>query len=297
MWAMYALGAAILTSFLPIINKRLLANAEVAVVAWAVNTLSLAILGIATYWLVPSPRIDLIFLTAILGSGVLNAVATLLSTRSLAIADASLVTPFLTLNPVFTLLVAVFTLREVPDAFGVAGVLVIAVGAYLFAVEQVGAGWTAPIVALLNQRGKSLARRLYYDACHVVTAFAGVIQSRRHTDPTDLSLSRRLPAGGCHCRNCPALWLYRHRTRSGRLRRRPLQAQHRLYGYTGPLFAPRDRDPAAPARIKRYGCGLASADILKSGSVRNLGRAQRDKQRAEDLPPLSPPHGTQFEAI
>ncbi len=48
MWLPLALTAAFLTSFLPIINKRLLADADVPVVAWGVNALSLPLLALAS---------------------------------------------------------------------------------------------------------------------------------------------------------------------------------------------------------------------------------------------------------
>jgi len=115
MWALYALTAALLTSFLPIINKRILTTADVAVVAWVPNALSLPMLLVVTLALIGWPRVDGLFLLGVLASGILNLVATLASTRALQLADASVATPFLSFNPAFTLLLSVFTLREVPS--------------------------------------------------------------------------------------------------------------------------------------------------------------------------------------
>ena len=116
MWALYALMAALLTSFLPIINKHILTTADVAVVAWVPNVLSLPLLLAVTLALIGWPRIDALFLMGVLASGVLNLVATLASTRALQLADASVATPFLSFNPAFTLLLSSFTLREVPTS-------------------------------------------------------------------------------------------------------------------------------------------------------------------------------------
>jgi uncharacterized membrane protein len=121
MWALYALTAALLTSFLPIINKRILTTAEVAVVAWVPNALSLPMLLAFTLALIGWPRLDGLFLLGVLASGVLNLVATLVSTRALRLADASLATPFLSFNPALTLLLSSFTLREVPSVRGIVG--------------------------------------------------------------------------------------------------------------------------------------------------------------------------------
>ena len=106
MAALLALVATILTSFLPILNKRLLRDSRPALVAWVINAASLPILGAGTILLtqcsmtplrgslslacaVHIPRIDGLFVAALLASALLNWAATLLSTLALARADAS----------------------------------------------------------------------------------------------------------------------------------------------------------------------------------------------------------------
>ncbi len=157
MWFLYALIAALITSFLPIINKRLLRDTDASVVAWGFNALSLPLLAIATIVLMPASQVDEIFWLGIVASGILNMIATLLSTQALKLGDASLVTPFLTFNPIFTLVVSFFTLGEIPSATGIAGVCIIAAGGYFFALENTRAGWLAPLRALLETRGVLLA--------------------------------------------------------------------------------------------------------------------------------------------
>ena len=104
MSALLALVATVLTSFLPILNKRLLRDATPARVTWAINAASLPLLAVGTFLLtqcsiVPVhgiplscttslPHIDDIFVVALLASAALNWAATLLSTYALARADA-----------------------------------------------------------------------------------------------------------------------------------------------------------------------------------------------------------------
>src|SRR5258707_6598159 len=131
MAALLALVATILTSFLPILNKRLLRDSRPALVAWIINAASLPILGAGTLLLTQCsitplhgslslacaahvPRIDGLFVAALLASALFNWAATLLSTFALARADASLVSPLFTFNPAFTLLLAWPTLGEAP---------------------------------------------------------------------------------------------------------------------------------------------------------------------------------------
>jgi drug/metabolite transporter (DMT)-like permease len=131
MWALYALTAALLTSFLLIVNKRILTTADVAIVAWIPNALSLPMLLAVTPALIGWSSVDGLFLLGSLASGILNLVATLTSTRALQLADASVTTPFLSFNPAFTLLLSVFILQEVPSVRGIVGVMRIVVGAPL----------------------------------------------------------------------------------------------------------------------------------------------------------------------
>lgn len=118
MAALLALMATVLTSFLPILNKYLLRDMRPALVAWIINAASIPILTVGTLLLTQYsfstlscasrlPHIDTVFVVALLASVVLNWAATLLSTLAFSKADASLVSPLLTFNPAFTLLMII----------------------------------------------------------------------------------------------------------------------------------------------------------------------------------------------
>jgi len=131
MWAVLALGAAVLTSFNPILYKRMLRDADVIVVVWGVTLLSLPLLGLFTFVFTPRlPTVDVLFVVGVLGSAVLNAGAHLASTRALKLADASLVTPLLIFSPIFTALISAIFLNEIPSGRGLLGVGFVLVGAY-----------------------------------------------------------------------------------------------------------------------------------------------------------------------
>jgi drug/metabolite transporter (DMT)-like permease len=183
MWLVDALIAAFLTSFLPIINKRLLADTPVSVVAWGVNALSLPLLGVAAVMPSPLPRVDAVFWLAVVGSAVLNLVATLLSTWALKLGEASLVTPVLTFNPAFTLLVAGITLKEMPTDAGIAGVMVILAGGYVLNVQEIGSGWWRPFSALVSRPAMLLAilASLVWGLTPIVEKVA--IENSRPTNP------------------------------------------------------------------------------------------------------------------
>ena len=156
MWAIYALTAALLTSFNPILYKGMLGDSRPVVVVWGVIGLALPLLALTTFVLTPVlPRIDGLFVLAILGSATLNVFAHLASARSLKLADASLVTPLLTFSPVFTLLISAIFLREMPDARGLMGVVLVLVGAY-WLNRRPGSDWFAPFKSISTQSGVGL---------------------------------------------------------------------------------------------------------------------------------------------
>ncbi len=156
MWAFFALGAACLTSFNPILYKRMLKSANATVVVWGVTLLSLPLLGLLTLALTRTPPdVDALFALGVLGSAVLNVVAHLASTQSLKLADASLVTPLLTFSPVFTLMISALFLGEIPSPRGLLGVGLVLAGAYWLNHEP-GQGWLAPWKALALKPGVAL---------------------------------------------------------------------------------------------------------------------------------------------
>ena len=174
MYALFALLSTVLTSFLPILNKRILRDAQPALVAWAVNACSLPILAAGTFLftqcriaplqsIVPLscttqlPQLDGIFVVALLASVACNWAATLLSTYALDKADASLVSPLLTFNPAFTLLIAWVALSETPSLMQTIGVVVILLGAYLLEVEEARTGLLVPLLVLFRQPGTLFA--------------------------------------------------------------------------------------------------------------------------------------------
>lgn len=148
MWAFLALGTAVLTSFNPILYKRMLRDADSLVVVWGVTLLALPLLGLFSFAFMPQlPGLDWLFVFGVLGSAGLNAAAHLASTRALKLADASLVTPLLVFSPVFTMLISALFLGEIPSAQGLMGMGLVLVGAYWLNHNTV-AGWLTPFKPL-----------------------------------------------------------------------------------------------------------------------------------------------------
>lgn len=173
MWVVFALIATALTSLLPICNKRLLRDTKPSIVAWAINAASIPLLAggmllltqcslqrfphIALSCALHPPQIDLVFVAALLSAAAFNWGATLLSTHALDRADASLVTPLLTFNPAFTVLVAWIVLGEAPGLREGLGIVVILLGVYVLEAQDARTGLLAPLSILGHRSGAVMA--------------------------------------------------------------------------------------------------------------------------------------------
>ena len=152
MWIIFALCAALLASFNPIINKRLLADTDVSVVACAGQAFGLPLLGLnLLLFFGPRPRVDGWFFIGILGSAILNTRAHLAATQALKEGNVSLVAPLFVFSPVFTLLVSSFTLGEVPQLLPLIGVGLIIIGAYLLTLSSWQEAFE-PLRAVVHQK-------------------------------------------------------------------------------------------------------------------------------------------------
>ena len=156
MWAILALGAALLTSFNPILYRRILKDVDPITIVWAVTLLGLPLLGVFTLSFTPHlPRLDWIFLFAVIASAGLNVVAHVASTRALKLEDVSLVTPMLTFSPAFTVLIAAVFLDEIPSMRGLTGVGLLLVGAY-WLNHSSREDWLTPFKSLSLKPGNLL---------------------------------------------------------------------------------------------------------------------------------------------
>ena len=157
MWIIFALGAALLASFNPIISKRLLADTDVSVVAWAGQAFGLPLLALnLLLFFGPLPRMDGWFFIGILGSAILNTLAHLAATQALKEGDASLVAPLFVFSPAVTLLVSSVALHEIPAPVPLIGVGLVIVGAYILALSSRREVYT-PSQIVAHQRALWLA--------------------------------------------------------------------------------------------------------------------------------------------
>ncbi len=132
--------------------KALSAGSHTFTVTWSMMVLSLpwALLMLAVRGV---PELRPGFHAAALGSVCLNMIAVTLQVRALSLSPLSVTVPFLAFTPLFMLVTGSIVLGETPDAKGLAGIILVAIGAYAVFLDQLRCGWLEPLRAIRSERG------------------------------------------------------------------------------------------------------------------------------------------------
>jgi len=155
MWVVLAVITAVAFAASGSYAKALSRSAHVYVVSWALIVLALPWAAVLLF-VQGIPEIDPHFFTAAIASVVINMVAVTLQVRALSLAPLSLTVPFLAFTPLFMLATSVVVLGERPDASGLAGIILVAVGAYTIYLERIRGGVLAPLRAIATETGSRL---------------------------------------------------------------------------------------------------------------------------------------------
>jgi drug/metabolite transporter (DMT)-like permease len=110
------------------------------------------------------------FWWALLVSGAINAIAAVMVARAVHVSDLSLVSPLQSTTPLFMIATGAVLLREVPDATGMAGIAVIAAGAWLLNLRHRRAALLDPFRAL----GRDPGARLFLGVAALYSILAAV---------------------------------------------------------------------------------------------------------------------------
>lgn len=157
MWFWFALTFAFLSSLSTLVFKIILKRSDEYVTAWASSVFNLPVLALIIFFFYQIPKIDKFFIFGTAVAALLNVLAGILSFRAIRIADISLIAPISAFNPVFTTIISLFTLREIPSLKGVIGILTIVLGAYLLNLGSLKKGILTPFKKLFSNPGVLLA--------------------------------------------------------------------------------------------------------------------------------------------
>lgn len=154
-WLPYTLLTALSLASADALSKKALRNADELTIVWVRVGYALPFLAL-TLFFVPLPRLDRTFWATVAVMVPLEITAMALYVKAIRLSPLSLSVPFLALTPVFIIFIAFFLIGERPSPTGVAGIAVIAAGAYMLNVNSSNEGLAGPLRAIVREPGSVL---------------------------------------------------------------------------------------------------------------------------------------------
>lgn len=158
MWFLYALLGAVGKSYSGFFRKKIAKSVSGSMYIWVGYSLILLLL---TPFMVPqmSDGIDSMakFPLVVFGAAFSYMVATQLNLEALKREDLSYTAPLNAFVPVFTLVIAVLFLGETPPSFGLLGIAIVVIGAYIISIKPERIHWYDPLQRLFTSAGAQLS--------------------------------------------------------------------------------------------------------------------------------------------
>jgi len=154
-WILLSLFSAFTLATSDALTKRALETCNEYLVAWFRLLFSLPIL-IALLILFPRPDLDYQFYRAFIIALPLEILSVILYIKALRISPLSLTLPFLSLTPVFVIVVSYAILGEKVSLQGMSGILFLTAGSYVLHIHELNKGILDPIKAIVKEKGSVL---------------------------------------------------------------------------------------------------------------------------------------------
>lgn len=157
MWILYSLFFAIWSSFQILITKKLTQkNLNPLVVMYTslgINSLAIFLL---LFFVGGIPKVTANFYLYMVISGFLDTIGFASFYYAISKSSISHISPISSFGPVFTTLIAMFTLHEIPGPAKFAGILLVVIGAYLLNIAEVKEGIMEPFKRLFSNKSALL---------------------------------------------------------------------------------------------------------------------------------------------
>jgi len=154
-WVLLSLISAFTLATSDALTKRALAHSNEYLVAWFRLLFSIPLLFVLLLF-VPIPKLDYEFYKAFILALPLEIIAIVLYIKALRISPLSLTLPFLSLTPVFLIVVSYVILGEKVSFQGGIGIILIAVGSYTLNLHKIKGGIFEPFRAITKEKGSVL---------------------------------------------------------------------------------------------------------------------------------------------
>jgi len=102
---------------------------------------------------IPVPDLDATFYWSFIASLPINFIGVFLYMKAIKVSPLSLTVPYLAFTPTFMIPVGYFFLQELPDIWGMTGILLTCVGSYVLNIEKDHWSVMAPIRAIMKETG------------------------------------------------------------------------------------------------------------------------------------------------
>ncbi len=183
-WVTYALLCAFFLATSDVFTKKALRDVNEYTVCfgrilWAIPCVALA-LPFSTI-----PPVDSTFWFSFILLIPIEITAVILYTRAIKLSPLSITTPFLGLTPLFLIVTAYLLLGEKPDASGMCGIVLVALGAYSLNIRQSKVGFLGPLKAIAHERGSLLM--VITAVLYSITSVLGKICTQ-HSSPVFFSM-------------------------------------------------------------------------------------------------------------
>jgi uncharacterized membrane protein len=152
-WIILALISAFSLATSDALTKRVITHENEYVIAWFRVVFALPALSAALLLSGPLPKIDGAFFAAFFAALPLDIAAILLYYKALRISPLSLSLPFLSVTPVFLIIMSFVLVGQAVSISGGVGIALIALGGYALNLSALRAGFLEPFRAILRERG------------------------------------------------------------------------------------------------------------------------------------------------
>lgn len=155
LWFILAFATAFCVATRDALTKKFFGRFSPYEMAIVVSLYSLPFLLI-TFPLITIPKLDNVFWQTVLILVPVDIFALYLYMKAIKLSPLSLSIPFLSFTPVFMILTGFLILDEIPNVWGVCGILFVVVGSYVLYSSKIKYGYLAPLRAIRKEPGSWL---------------------------------------------------------------------------------------------------------------------------------------------
>ena len=154
-WLIPAFLSALFIALRAFSSKKILADSDEYLVGFGSRLIACLIM-LPLLFFIPTPQLGPNFWLVLITSGLLLTATTIFYMKAIKSSDVSLVMPMTSFTPVFILIISPFIIKEIPNIWGVAGILFTVFGSYILNINQRSFGYLAPFKKLLTEKGTLL---------------------------------------------------------------------------------------------------------------------------------------------